>query len=268
MALEFGNAQWIGRRAKQQDTFAFIGLEEPDLCRHAGVLAIVADGMGGLLRGSEASRLAVQAMRSAYLSKRPDESIPDALTRSLKMANSAVYELAQHSGGEGSVGTTLVAATVYNSALYWVAAGDSRLYLYRAANDSLTQCTEDHNYGNALLHQVQTGTLRREAIIGDPDWQALTSFLGMAEIPFVDRNVRPLALAPGDRLILCSDGVYGALDENELKACLNPDAQATSDALMEAVKHKGIAGQDNATVAVLGCAEPTDPTPGITPPAA
>jgi protein phosphatase len=253
MKLTPGNAQWIGRRAEQQDAFGFTGFDQAYFLAHAGVLAVLADGMGGMSNGREASRLAVQGMLESYREKRPDESIPDALMRGLEVANTAVYELACASAGEGNVGTTLVAAAVHGEHLYWVAAGDSRLYLYRGADGSLTQCTQDHNYGNELLLQVVDGELSRDEIENHPDRGALTSFLGMAEIPKVDCNLHPLPLTPGDRLLLCSDGIHGVLSEAEMKQLLTADAQPAADALITAVEAKAMDAQDNATAVVVAC---------------
>jgi protein phosphatase len=251
--LRPGNAQWIGRREEQQDSFGFAGFDRESFRAHAGVLAVLADGMGGMSNGREAGRLAVQQMMAAYLEKRPDESIPDALMRGLTTANRAVHDLACASEGEGNVGTTLVAAAVRGDDLYWVAVGDSRLYLYRHADGSLTQCTEDHNHGNELLLRVAVGELSRETAASDPDHDALTCFVGMAEIPKVDCNLRPLALAAGDRLLLCSDGVHGVLGEAELQQALTLDAQPATDALIAAIRAKAWDTQDNATAAVIQC---------------
>ncbi|WP_295427121.1 protein phosphatase 2C domain-containing protein [uncultured Thiodictyon sp.] len=259
MELRPGNAQWIGRREEQQDSFGFAGFDQPAFRAHAGVLVVLADGMGGMSNGREAGRLAVQQMMAAYREKGPDESIPDALMRGLTTANRSVYDLACGSEGEGNVGTTLVAAAVRGEDLFWVAVGDSRLYLYRHADGSLTQCTQDHNHGNELLLRVAAGELSRETVASDPDREALTSFVGMAEIPQVDRNLRSLALAPGDRLLLCSDGVHGVLGEAELQQALTLDAQPATDALIAAVKAKAIDTQDNATAAVLVCAAASIP---------
>lgn len=251
MNLSPGNAQWIGQRGEQQDAFGFVGFEQAYFRNHAGVLAVVADGMGGLYNGREASRRALQVMLDAYRDKRPDESIPDALMRCLERANSAVCALAHDSDGEGNVGTTLVAAAIRDGHLLWVSAGDSRLYLYRQANGSLTQCTQDHSYGNELMLRVSSGEMTREEVERHPDRDALTSFLGLAEVPKVDRNLRPVQIDPGDRLMLCSDGVYGVLSEDELKTALTLDAQPAADALISVIQQKQLPRQDNATVAIL-----------------
>lgn len=253
MQLCPGNAQWIGRRAEQQDAFGFLGFTQDWHGGEGGVLVVLADGMGGMEAGGEASRLAVRTMMDAYDRRGPGESIPAALHRALAEANQAVYAFACRGAGEGNTGTTLVAAAVQEGRLYWVAAGDSRLYLYRGADGSLTQCSQDHNRRADLMQEVVQGRLSREQAETDPDGAALTSFVGMAEVPRVDGNLRPLTLAAGDRLLLVSDGVHGVLSPAEIAAALVRDAQAAADALIVAVKAKGLENQDNATVAVLEC---------------
>jgi protein phosphatase len=260
MELAPGNAQWIGTRREQQDAFGFHGFGQDRFRRHAGVLVVLADGMGGMSRGREASHLAVERLMAAYGEKLPEEPIPEALARALAAANRAVYERAGATEGVGQVGTTLVAAVVWEQELYWVAVGDSRLYLWRAQDGALIQCTQDHNVGADLGRQVAAGALDREQVLRHPDRGVLTSFVGMAEIPQVDGNPRPLVLVPGDKLLLCSDGVYDVLSDAELRQALAKPAEAAAEALMAAVRRQALAEQDNATVALLECrADPALP---------
>jgi PPM family protein phosphatase len=270
MEIQPGNAQWQGARDEQQDAFGFLGFDHPALRAHGGVLLVLADGMGGLSGGRQASRLAVERMMAAYAAKRPDEPIPAALERALQAANQAVYDLACAREGEGQVGTTLVAVVACGAQLHWVGVGDSRLYHYRAADDTLTQCTDDHTYANQLLRQVAEGLLSPEAAAADPDRQALASFLGLARIPEIDRNLHPVDLAPGDRLLVLSDGVYGVVPEAELKTLVRQDPQAAAEALIQALQDAARPDQDNATAALLGLAAdahspgcvPTERVPG------
>lgn len=253
MELRPGNAQWIGRRAEQQDAFGFCGFTQDWHRGEGGVLAVLADGMGGMEAGGAASRLAVRTLMAVFDGRGPDEPVPEALSRALDETNRAVYDLACQGAGEGNTGTTLVAAAVQDGRLHWVAVGDSRLYLYRGADATLTQCSRDHNHLADLMQEVAQGRLNRAQAETDPDAAALTSFVGMAEIPRVDSNLRPLALAPGDRLLLCSDGVHGVLTPAEIAAALRLEAQAGAAALIAAVKAKALETQDNATAATLEC---------------
>jgi serine/threonine protein phosphatase PrpC len=255
-----GNAQIQGRRGEQQDAFGFGPFDDPASRAHAGYLAVLADGMGGMLDGGAAAREAVRAFLVRYAAKSPGEPVPAALAAALTTANQAVYDLALGSSRPGACGTTLVAAVIHRDQLHWVAAGDSRIYHYHAAGTRLEQLNTEHCYARTLEREVAAGRLTAEEIAFFPDRHALTSFLGLAEIPEVDRSREPLELAPGDRVLLCSDGVYQGLDDQRLAAVLARPPQAAADQIMAWLTAADLPGQDNATVAILGL-EPDTPDP-------
>src|ERR1700681_643431 len=120
-----GNAQHIGSRHSQQDSFGFADPDDAPFIEHGGFLAVVCDGMGGMEHGDAASRIAVRAFLDAYLRKSPAETIPTALERSVHEANAQVLEYAGSIGAVESMGTTLVAAVLYERSLYFVSVGDS-----------------------------------------------------------------------------------------------------------------------------------------------
>ena len=120
-----GNAQHIGARSSQQDWFGFADPADQEFIAHGGFLAIVCDGMGGMEHGDQASRTAVRAFMDAYQLKTPEESIPAALERAAREANSQVVALAHSLGLAEGVGTTLVAAALQGTSLYFVSVGDS-----------------------------------------------------------------------------------------------------------------------------------------------
>ncbi|NCB25493.1 MAG: hypothetical protein EOM62_08480 [Bacteroidia bacterium] len=124
-----GNAQHIGARKEQQDAFGISEISDIEFRSHRGVLAVVADGMGGLAEGGKASRLAVKTFLEAYSRKTVDEIIEKALERSILETNEAVYSLALEMGEKDNFGTTLIAAVAHKSGIYWIYAGDSRIYL-------------------------------------------------------------------------------------------------------------------------------------------
>jgi PPM family protein phosphatase len=248
MGFAAGNAQHIGARPQQQDAFGFSDPSDRGFVSHGGFLGVVADGVGGLTHGSEASQSAVRNFLQAYHLKSPQESIPDALARSLREANAAVLRVASSPSAEGA-GTTLVAAVLHDQSLYWIAAGDSRIYLLNGSR--LTRITSDHTYARHLDEQAAQGLISRDEAQNNSERGALTSYLGQSEPKEVDRNTRPLRLQPDDCVILCSDGFYRALDELEMVEAFRNDLPRACDLLVQRVLAKQRKQQDNLTVIAL-----------------
>ncbi|HWP97261.1 MAG TPA: protein phosphatase 2C domain-containing protein [Syntrophomonadaceae bacterium] len=246
-----GNAQDIGRREEQQDSFLFSDMENPELVAKIGVLAVLADGMGGLKMGREASTLAVRTFLVEYSTKTPEETIPEELKRSTLVANGAVFDMATRSNLAWNTGTTLVAAVVDLDELYWISVGDSHIYLFR--DQTLTQLNRDHNYSYQLQTQVSQGILTQEEADVHPERNALTSFLGMDVLGEIDQNLQPINLKPGDRILLCSDGLHGVLSPEEIIQALGYPAQEAAELLLTQTLSKSLRHQDNVTVAILAC---------------
>lgn len=251
--LRPGNAQWIGARQEQEDAFGFAGFDVRGQAGPDGVLAVVADGMGGLSEGRAASQGAVSGFLEAWAGQPLDLAVTERLLGAMTAANQVVHNLARATAGEGEVGTTLAAAAIHQGHLFWISAGDSRLYLYRAADGSLTPCNEEHNLALQLWRETAAEGPTPGWIEDHPQRNALISFLGLAEIPEIDRNLRPLALEAGDRLLLCSDGVDGVLSRDELKEGLDADPQTAAEGLIGRLRARERPYQDNATVAILAC---------------
>lgn len=254
--VTIGHAQLLGERGEQQDAWGGGG----DESRPGGVVAVVADGIGGHAHGGDASEVAVQTFQRVYLAAARQASIPEALGTALRKANAAVCEFADIQGQAGNCGTTLVAAALdsRSRSLHWISVGDSRLYLQRGGE--LAQLTVDGNYAHQLARKVVRGTLADEDNSSAASLQTLTSFLGVAKLSYIDRNIRPFRVHPGDLLVLCTDGLFGSLGEEEMAACLRGGAQAACDALIRAVAAKGLKTQDNTTVVVLGFGVEDAPT--------
>src|SRR6185436_12936549 len=123
-----GNAQHIGARHSQQDSFGFADPEDAEFISHGGFLAVVCDGMGGMEHGDAASRTAVKAFLEAYQRKIPDEPIPVALERAVRDANQQVVALANNLGMSEGIGTTLVATALTGTSMYFISVGDSGLF--------------------------------------------------------------------------------------------------------------------------------------------
>lgn len=233
-----------GARKSQQDSF-FVSPEE--MIPTHGLLAVVADGMGGLSNGDQVSQTAVTAARDAFYNARgtPEQ----VLLTLLAQANRAVNELL---GPEGlrSGGSTLVAGLIREERFYSLSVGDSCICLYR--NGALWQLNREHIFRDELYLRAVNGETALAEAIGHPQSTGLTSFLGMGQLKYMDLPARPVPVRPGDTFILMSDGVYNALSEEELTAALDRGPGA-ADALGEAIRAKGYANQDNYTAVILRC---------------
>jgi protein phosphatase len=251
MRFSPGNAQHAGARSEQQDAFGFSDPNNAAFVAHAGVAAVVADGMGGLAHGGDASKTAVQVFLDAYAIKTQTEPIPDALVRSIRRANQAVADLARDKGDKNHLGTTLAAMVMHEEWLYWVSAGDSRVYVYR--DGRVTRVTADHTYAADLDVDVTRGKITREQALHHPERDSLTSYLGLDQLPKVERSLRPFPLKVGDCALICTDGLYRSLSDDEIAATLGRDAHNSCESLIESALAKKNPRQDNVTVVALRC---------------
>jgi serine/threonine protein phosphatase PrpC len=200
-------------------------------------LFAVADGMGGHQGGEVASKLALELLRRAA------DGGSD-LAEVVREANRAVFSKASEDPGLTGMGTTLTAVVLQGDRLRLAHVGDSRMY--RVRDGSMERITRDHTVVENLVEKGQLTP--REAHI-HPQRSILTRALGVEEDVQVDEA--EVDIEPGDRLLLCSDGLTGMVDEDDILAILtrNDDPQAASDALVDAANEAG--GQDNITAVVL-----------------
>jgi serine/threonine protein phosphatase PrpC len=241
-----GNAQHIGARHSQQDSFGFSDPSNAAFTGHGGFLAIVCDGMGGMEFGDEASRAAVKTFLEAYARKTPEENIPAALERSVREANTQVVELATRLGMKDGVGTTLVAAALHQNSLYYISVGDSGVFL--CAPGEFRMINRAHVFANVLDAAVARGTMSREDAQTHPERESLTSYIGTETLEEIDRNIEPYPMHDGDTVLLASDGMFKTLSPEEIRACLAGDPQRWAEVLVaQTMAHKR-EYQDNVTV--------------------
>jgi serine/threonine protein phosphatase PrpC len=161
----------------------------------------------------------------------------------------AVAELNRGATGSEMTGTTIAAAVVHDDTVQWASAGDSAIYLVRGGR--LTRLNSTHDYGAVLDGLVAEGKLPLEEAQIHPDRDALTSFVGVPDLSDVDTSARPIPIEKGDRLLLCTDGVYKTLDESEIVRELDGPPQAACERLIAGVAAKERLQQDNATVLMV-----------------
>ena len=243
--LSVGFAQNAGTRPAQEDSFGISDISDTGLFDEKGLLAVLADGNGKHGDGVKASKAAVDAALDAFREETDGEK-PDELL--LKLLRRAAYAVSN--AGTAKERTTFAAVIIKQGQLYFVSVGDSRIYLLRGGG--LIQLNREHVYGRELYDLWSNGNLSRESSYGDTRRKFFTGYLGKrGELP-VDRNVNPVSLYPGDKVILMSDGVFGYISETELETLLRKKPVKAAEAVRTAVLEKHDPDQDNLSIAVIG----------------
>jgi len=208
-------------------------------------LIAVADGMGGHNAGEVASALAIAKLqeRSTAPISKVDELV-DLITE----INSAIHREATTTSGQRGMGTTLTAAAlVLDDPIPHVLianVGDSRTYLLRG--DELRQITVDHSYVQELVHE---GVLTPEEARQHPRRNIVTRALGIDANVMVDSWTVPVI--PGDRFLLCSDGLVDEVSVDEVKTLLRQSRDPKNVAQSLVAKAKASGGRDNITAAIF-----------------
>lgn len=242
-AINIGNAQHIGARKEQQDSFGITNAD-PETVAANGLFAVVADGMGGMSNGAVLSNAAVQAAIRSFQTEPAEKNDEATMLRVLKRAREAVAATGVTDGG-----TTFIAVLIKNRLLHFVSVGDSRICLMR--NGGLIQLNREHVYGRELDDLAVNGVLSEDEAERDSQRHALTSYVGMAREMMVDRNINPIPLFYGDKIILMSDGVYGYMSEAELTQCLLQKPMKAANAVYNVLVSRQNPNQDNFTIVVL-----------------
>jgi serine/threonine protein phosphatase PrpC len=246
-SLLIGNTHHIGARESQQDSFGISDISNAALCADKGVFAVVADGMGGMADGVDISSIATRSMLQ-YFNEADSSGQPE--LDLLNMLYSANYNVNSFLAGREQGGSTVAAVIIRDGNLYWASVGDSRIYLVRS--QSLMQINHEHVYALELDERAAMGEISWEDAANDPQRTALTNYLGIGKLERVDRNIRPLRLLPGDRVLLMTDGVFGSLSDDEILGAMASDPLDNAAELQNRVLAKGKPDQDNLTAIVFG----------------
>ena len=234
MEITWGQASDIGRVRKSNQDFLFAD----------GHIFVVADGMGGANGGEVASRLAVEG----FVSRAASANDVQALKSAVSGANEDVFREGQAHAELAGMGTTLVAAVVTEEAdalrVLVLNVGDSRGYVLHEAD--LTQITEDHSWVGEL---IRAGKLSRQEAEVSASRHVLTRVVGVAGD--VEPDLWELRPNPGDKILLCSDGITNELADPEIGSVLmsGADAKSTAEALVHRAVEAG--GLDNASAVVI-----------------
>lgn len=216
-----------------------------------GVLAVVCDGMGGHEAGEVASRLAIEAYVRCATDAAKDPHL--LLARAMEAANSAVIEAASREPRLKGMGTTCTALLLRNGLAYCAHVGDSRCYMFR--DGELFLMTEDHS---AVMELVRNGMLTLEEARHHPDKNVISRALGSVRNVPVTTWPTPLLVRPGDQFLVCSDGLYDMMSDNDIRDAMAAAApQDACDRLVARARDNG--GFDNISVAILAMESPARP---------
>ena len=203
-------------------------------------LFAVADGMGGHEAGEVASEITINTLNDLA----PQSADAEALARAVVAANLNVIKAPSQGVGREGMGTTLTAAILEKERLVIAQVGDSRAYLLH--NGSLQQLTRDHSL---MADMIEAGQLTEAEARVHPNRSVITRAIGSD--PHMQPDLYELNVETGDRLLLCSDGICGMIEDHEIASIMRqaPSAQSCADQLVEAALAAG--GFDNATAVVV-----------------
>ncbi len=247
--LTTGTASDVGGRTENQDavvTSALVPVGPGDGPLAGGQLLALADGMGGHANGELASRMAVETIQAQVVADTGTDAAA-LLKRAYREANTRIYQAGTADGtGEATMGTTLVTAVVRGKYATIANVGDSRAYLIRA--NRLNQITQDHSL---VAEQVAKGEISADDARTSPHRNRLIHALGQREkldgrLP----NIYEMILLPQDRLLLCSDGFYDVVpDDDLLRVVLGSSAEVAAATLVDLARQRNTS--DNVSAVVL-----------------
>lgn len=228
LTVALGYSSLTGPRPRNEDYYGFTTPEGAEL-ENKGLLAAVADGVGGHAKGREASEFTVRGLLSDYYATPDTWAIPKALDMVLQALNRWLYSQAQKQQQNVGMATTLTALVMRGSRYTYAHVGDSRLYLLR--NGELARLTSDHVWDHPELDNV------------------LSRAIGLDATVAVDYGEGELRV--GDVFMLCSDGVWNKLGDKRIRDLLLDHADPQEAATRLASTAEDTGSQDNCTALVI-----------------
>lgn len=212
--------------------------EDAFLCAPEQALWTVADGMGGHSRGDYASKVVVDSL----LHFTPRNSLVKGIL-DLDVRLKTAHDICRNTFPDERVGSTVAALYVYANYCFFIWAGDSRVY--RLRDDELEQMTCDHTVAQ---EKVARGELSQMMAAMDPSAHILTRAVGVNQSLYLGLHYTPVQ--PGDRYLICSDGLYNDLERKEIQSLLGSGSPEESVGKLIACSLDA-GGRDNATAVVL-----------------
>lgn len=234
----------VGRkREHNEDSCVICAPEKEYIAEERGNLFAVADGMGGASAGERASRVTLSTITERYYSD-TELNIPKRLMESVQEANARVFKEAERNPAYHGMGTTVSAVLVAKDCAYVAQVGDSRVYVWRQ-NHMLYQITEDHSL---VAEQVKSGIISEEEARNHSLKNLITRAVGIKDD--VDVDLFSFRLKRGDTILVCSDGLCGMVNDDEIEQAMKlDDLRKAARVLVGKALEEG--GSDNISVAVV-----------------
>lgn len=235
-----GNDQTIGKRKEQEDSFSTIISEN-------GVMAVIADGMGGYINGKIASSIAVNTFVREFSKLKNIYSVKEFFLETSFLSNKEILEKSK----KEKMGTTLAAVLIKEDYLYWTSVGDSAIALFR--DGEFINLNKKHIFESILNEQYISRKITKQEVINNPMKKRLTNYIGHDDFKDIEISKEPIRLIKGDKIVLCSDGVYNSISEFEIENILmkNIKPYKASEEIINVIKNKNYLKQDNATIIIL-----------------
>ncbi|MDH3411461.1 MAG: SUMF1/EgtB/PvdO family nonheme iron enzyme [Gammaproteobacteria bacterium] len=248
LVYEIAGDQIDGARDYQEDAFLITYLDDDAGQSNSSALVVMADGMGGHAAGNIASNLVVSTFNKSFTGGFGRQDPPKILREALQKSNTAIAESIKETPALDGMGCTMVTAVLTKSKVFWLSVGDSHMYLVR--DGELKKKNEDHSYGG-YLDRMKSQGMDIEPEPGLSRNMLMSAVTG-DEIADVDCPSKGFQLLPGDRVIVCSDGLDTLPGPNILEiSAWSPTAKECVSALLNEVENAGKPRQDNTTVIVI-----------------
>ena len=227
----------IGKRVHNEDNYLLSDKSEFPM------LFAVADGMGGHAAGAVASKLLVEQLAMFDEMVEPEREL-ELLRHAIESANLGIYRAAEKDRALSGMGTTLVAALILGREYIAANVGDSRMYQYH--DKTLDTVTTDHSLVEQL---VLAGAITKDEARVHPQRNIITRAMGVS--PVVDVDLFERTWSAGDILVICSDGLHGAVEEEDMISVLssNRSLESMCELLVQLALDNG--GTDNITVILI-----------------
>ena len=246
LGINMGISSIIGTRENQQDSVFGQAGENVSI-------AIVCDGMGGLNGGERASQTALKILAEDFFGEENIENMPEFFEKEAYKMDEEVFKLTDEEGEPLNAGTTVVAVVVKNNEAYWLSVGDSKIYIIR--EDEIIPVNREHNYRLVLDERLKNGEIDEETYKSEEKQaEALISYIGIGDLRLMDINKKPFELLENDIILLCSDGLYKRLKDEEIIELIKyeePDMKRAAKRLTDIVMKRTVKSQDNTSIVLM-----------------